>query len=102
MPSGGAHMPDSVWSDVLRSKVRPPLAVALGSPRQVAELLAELRINPVTCYQMDLHQAERLRAELQQRDVAADVVASADLWDLPADFQTVLYRAPREGERSLK
>jgi 23S rRNA (guanine1835-N2)-methyltransferase len=90
------------WVDLIRSKVRPPLAVALGSPREVARLLADLAISEATCYQMDLYQANRLSTELGEQAVAAHVVASPDLWDLPADFQTVLYLAPQGGERSLK
>src|SRR5690349_16718909 len=90
------------WVDLIRSKVRPPLAVALGSPREVARLLADLAISEATCYQMDLYQADRLSTELGEQAVEAHVVASPDLWDLPADFQTVLYPAPQGGERSLK
>lgn len=90
------------WAHTVRSKLRPPLAVALGAAREVADLLADLQVNEATCYQMDLYHAERLRAELRQRSLPASVVASADLWDLPADFQTVVYPAPQAGERSLK
>jgi 16S rRNA (guanine1207-N2)-methyltransferase len=32
----------------------------------------------------------------------ARVVTSPDLWDLPAEFQTVIYPAPKGGERGLK
>jgi 16S rRNA (guanine1207-N2)-methyltransferase len=49
-----------------------------------------------------LYQAERLQEELNQRGAKAQVLATPDLWDLPADFQTVVYPAPRGGERSLK
>jgi 16S rRNA (guanine1207-N2)-methyltransferase len=51
---------------------------------------------------MDLHQAERLQTELAEQSLPAKVVTSADLWDLPADFQTVLYMPARGGERELK
>jgi 16S rRNA (guanine1207-N2)-methyltransferase len=51
---------------------------------------------------MDLHQAERLQAELAEQQLPAKVVTAADVWDLPADFQTVLYLPPRGGERELK
>lgn len=56
----------------------------------------------VTCYQMDLYQAERLRVELDAQYISAKVVTAADLWDLPANFQTVLYPVSRASERSLK
>jgi 16S rRNA (guanine1207-N2)-methyltransferase len=84
------------------SKLKPPLAVALGTPRSVAELLADLGVNETTCYQMDLYQAERLRTELGTCAATAQVIAAPDLWDLPADFQTVLYPTYAGGERSLK
>lgn len=89
-------------TEIIRGKLHPPLAVALGAPAEVAELLADLHIDQATCYQMDLYQADRLRSELRQRNLAVPVVASADLWDLPADFRTVLYPTPQGGERSLK
>src|SRR6266404_783704 len=90
------------WTEIIRSKLRPPLAVALGAPAEVAELLTDLEINQTTCYQMDLYQADRLRTELSQRNLAAQVVASPDLWDLHPDFQTVLYPTPLGGDRGLK
>jgi 16S rRNA G1207 methylase RsmC len=91
-----------VLPDVVRDKVRPPLAVVLGSPAEVAHCLSFLGGIDATCYQMDLHQSERLLGELAQRQMAAKVITRADLWDLPADFQTVLYLPARAGERELK
>src|SRR5262249_15231370 len=74
----------------------------LGSPREVAELLAQTGAQEATCYQMDLHQAERLREELAERAVRAQVVTAPDLWDLPGDFATALFPAAEGGERDLK
>lgn len=88
--------------DVVRDKARPPLAVVLGSPAEVAHFLRSLDGVETTCYQMDLYQAERLQAELAEQQTAATVVTAADLWELPADFQTVLYLPARGGERQLK
>ncbi len=88
--------------DLVRAKARPPLAVVLGSPAETAHCLNALNGIEAVCYQMDLHQAERLQAELTERQCPAQVVTAADLWDLPADFQTVLYLPPRRGERELK
>ncbi|MGH7223268.1 MAG: class I SAM-dependent methyltransferase [Gemmataceae bacterium] len=87
---------------VVRDKARPPLAVVLGSPAEVVHCLDAFAGVETTCYQMDLHQAERLQAELDERQTMAKVVTAADLWDLPADFQTVLYLPARGGERELK
>jgi 16S rRNA (guanine1207-N2)-methyltransferase len=89
--------------DFLLSRLRPPLVVVLGSPAEVVNLVSACPpgLAP-TCYQMDLHQADRLRDELAARGLAATVSVSADLWDLPADFQTVLYLPARGGERELK
>jgi 16S rRNA (guanine1207-N2)-methyltransferase len=86
----------------VRERLRPPLAVVLGSPGEVVRILPALAVPDAVCYQMDLHPAERLRHELEERNLPARVVTAADLWDLPADFQTVLYPAPRGGERALK
>ncbi|HTU19853.1 MAG TPA: methyltransferase [Gemmataceae bacterium] len=87
---------------LVRDKARPPLAVVLGSPAEVVHCLDALDGIEATCYQMDLHQSERLQAELAEQRTPAKVVTSADLWDLPADFQTVLYLPARGGERELK
>jgi 16S rRNA (guanine1207-N2)-methyltransferase len=89
-------------ADICRNRMRPPVAVALGAPREVAELLAGLPAGEAVCYQMDLYQADRLREELAEHGLAAEVKTAADLWDLPADFQTVVYPAPERGERELK
>lgn len=92
----------SLESEVVRQKIRPPVAIVLGSPGEVARLVQSLEAGSVVCYQMDLHQASRLREELDKKHLRAEVVTAADLWDLPPDFQTVLYPAPQGGERSLK
>src|SRR5262245_1899823 len=81
--------------ELVRGKARPPLAVVLGSPAEVVHCMAALDGIEATCYQMDLYQAERLRAELAEQQIPGRVVTAADLWDLPADFQTVLYLPPR-------
>jgi 16S rRNA (guanine1207-N2)-methyltransferase len=88
------------------ARVRPPAAVVLGSPAEVAHLLSACDTltapEDAVCYQMDLHQAERTREELAEQGLPGRVVTAPDLWDLPADFQTVLYMPPRGGERELK
>lgn len=86
----------------LISKVRPPLAVVLGSPAEVVNLLTALPGIPATCYQMDLFQADRLRTSLTEANLTADVVVAADLWDLSANFQSCVYMPARGGERELK
>src|SRR4051794_27746701 len=86
----------------LGTKLRPPFAIILGSPLEVAELASVLPASGITCYQMDLFQAERLRVELKEHGCIADVVAAADLWDLPGTFQTAIYPVPQGGERALK
>jgi 16S rRNA (guanine1207-N2)-methyltransferase len=96
------NAPPALDPELIRDRLRPPLGVVLGSPREVAELVARLPTVEVVCYQMDLYQAERLREELDQRGAQAQVVTTADLWDLPADFQTLLYPVPPRGERDLK
>jgi 16S rRNA (guanine1207-N2)-methyltransferase len=89
--------------EFLLSKLRPPVAIVLGSPAEVVNLLgASPPALAAVCYQMDLHQADRLRGELAARSIQATVIASADLWDLPAEFQTAVYLPARGGERELK
>lgn len=88
--------------DVAAARIRPPIAIVLGAPRSVVEIVRTLNTQPITCYQMDLFQAERLRNELAAASLFADVQAAPDLWDLPATFQTVLFPAPPRGERELK
>ncbi len=90
------------WTSVLKSKVRPPAAVVLGSPGEAAFLVDALELQEATCYQMDLYQAGRLGEELRLVNRAATVATAADLWDLPPDFQTIIYPTPPGGERSLK
>ncbi len=89
-------------ADLMAKKVRPPVALVLGAPAQVAELAARMSVPDPVYYQMDLYQAERLREELAARNVAATVIASSDLWDLAEPVQTVIYPAAAGGERSLK
>ncbi len=87
----------------LDSKLKPPFGIVLGSPVEVAEIAAALPHGEITCYQMDLYQAARLEAELRERGVGGvDVRATADLWDLLPDFQTLLYPVAYAGERALK
>jgi 16S rRNA (guanine1207-N2)-methyltransferase len=94
-----------MWEDLrdaVRDRLRPPLAIVLGAPREVVELLSMLGIEGATCFQMDLYQAARLRDELARQNVAASVATRADLWDLPADFQSVLFPSAEGSERELK
>jgi 16S rRNA (guanine1207-N2)-methyltransferase len=84
------------------SKARPPLAVVLGSPAEVVNLLAALPGVETTCFQLDLHQSAKLQGLLGAAGLTASVVTLPDLWDLPADFQTALYLPARGGERELK
>jgi len=86
----------------IAAKVRPPIAIVMGSPRQAAELVSLCPSGDIACFQMDLHQAGRLREELQLANREARIEVRADLWDLPADFQTVLFPVAMHGERELK
>jgi 16S rRNA (guanine1207-N2)-methyltransferase len=87
---------------VLGERLRPPFGVILGAPGEAARLVAALGSPDVVAYQMDLYPAERLREALAEGGLAARVETAADLWDLPADFQTLIYPAPKGGERELK
>jgi 16S rRNA (guanine1207-N2)-methyltransferase len=87
---------------LLEGKLRPPFGIVLGAPNAVTDLVAGLPAGDVTCYQMDLYQAARLRESLAELGLRADVATAPDLWDLPARFQTLLYPVPLGGERALK
>jgi 16S rRNA (guanine1207-N2)-methyltransferase len=87
--------------ELVRQKIRPPVAVVLGSPAETTNLLASCGDVEAVCYQMDLYQALRLQAELEAFP-SARVQTAADLWDLPPEFQTVVYMPARRGERELK
>lgn len=86
----------------VRARVIPPVAVALGPPRPVASLVGAIGLTDVTCFQMDLYQTERLRQSLTEETLPAAVEASADLWDLPAKFNTVILPALAQTDRELK
>jgi 23S rRNA (guanine1835-N2)-methyltransferase len=83
-------------------KLRPPFGVLLGHANQAADLCESFASDEVTCYQMDVYLAARLREELDRRGLKAKVVTAADLWDLPADFRTLVYPVSQGGERELK
>src|SRR5438067_13936026 len=82
---------------VVANKLRPPFGVLLGSPGEVAELAQVLPEGEITCLQMDLYQSARLKEILRERSRSAALETRADLWDLPADFQTLIYPVPHGG-----
>jgi 16S rRNA (guanine1207-N2)-methyltransferase len=88
--------------DSIKSRVRPPVVIVLGSPAQAADLCAGLGNVETVCYQMDLHQADKLRQQLVEIGLAATVETFPDLWDLPARFNTAIFPVAAHGERELK
>ena len=86
----------------IKSRVRPPVVVVMGSPAQAADLCAGLGPVETACYQMDVHQADRLRQQLAEVGLAATVETHPDLWDLPARFNTAIFPVAAHGERELK
>lgn len=88
--------------DSIKSRVRPPVVILPGSPSQGADLCAALGDVETVCFQMDLHQAEKLRGNLKELGSSATVETLPDLWDLPARFQTALFPVAAHGERELK
>lgn len=85
-------------------RVKPPVLIAIGPPWPVANLVKALNLpeTEVTCAQFDLHQSDRVRETLAELDVKAEVVALADLWDLPPRFNTVIFPASSQADRELK
>lgn len=96
------RLPASELVESVSERIRPPAGIILGSALDASELAAAMPVGPSTCYQMDLYQADRLRVELAEAGLNCPVVTAPDLWDLPDDFQTLLYPVPPGGERSLK
>jgi 16S rRNA G1207 methylase RsmC len=86
---------------LIESRLKPPFGIALGSPREGAEIAEFLPAGGITCWQMDLFQGDRLEQELRAQGTRAEVAVLPDLWDLPA-VQTLVYPSPRGGERELK
>jgi 16S rRNA (guanine1207-N2)-methyltransferase len=85
-------------------RVKPPVLVALGPPWPVANLVKALGLPEaeVTCAQFDLHQTDRVRECLAEVGAAAEVVAVADIWDLPQRFNTVIFPASAQSDREVK
>jgi 16S rRNA (guanine1207-N2)-methyltransferase len=83
-------------------RVRPPVCVAMGPPWPVANLVQAINDPATVCYQMDLHQADRVRECLAEVGTTAEVVVHPDLWDLPPRFGTVLFPAAAQADRELK
>jgi len=86
----------------IKARISSPVVVILGSPAQAADLCAGLGDVETVCYQMDLHQADRLRTLLSEFGSAATVEVAPDLWDVPAVFATALFPVAAHGERELK
>jgi 16S rRNA (guanine1207-N2)-methyltransferase len=84
------------------TRVRSPIGIVLGAPGEVVELVCSLPDDDITCWQMDLFQADRLSEALRLRNRSVTVETSADLWDWTAKFQTLIYPVAYGGERALK
>ncbi len=84
------------------ARVKPPVCIAMGAPKSIAFLAQAIALPDVTCYQMDLFPAARLREDLAELGVAAEVVTAPDLWDLPQKFNTVILPAGSHTDRELK
>lgn len=83
-------------------RVRLPVCIALGPPWPVANLVKAIGGVSSTCAQLDLHQTARVTECLEEVGTTAEVVAVADLWDLPARFNTVIFPASAQADRELK
>jgi 16S rRNA (guanine1207-N2)-methyltransferase len=97
MPSSFLELLESA-----RSRIRAPVLIAPAAPRLITDIVVSLGLPGTACFQFDLYQAERLRHELREIGVDANVVTSADLWDITERFSTFLLPSPPRGERELK
>jgi 16S rRNA (guanine1207-N2)-methyltransferase len=84
------------------NRVRPRVCIALGPPWPVANLVQAIGRPDTVCYQMDLHQAARVRDCLAELGATAEVIAAPDLWDLEPRFESVLFPASAQADRELK
>ena len=102
---------------LVASKVVPPVLVVAGPVWPGTELVAAIHgrtvgmadpapADPsapeVVCFQYDVYQGERLREKLVQESLAAEVLVSADVWDVPAKFNTVIFLSSVQADRELK
>jgi len=87
---------------VVADRVTPPVLVALGPVWPVTQLVSALNGVETTLFQFDVYQAERLKEKLAQEKLTAEVIVGADLWDLPAKFNTVIYPASMQSDYELK
>ena len=94
-----AYLP--LWP-VVRERLPGPVLVLLGSPRAAADLVAAIYRPDTVCWQMDQYQAARVAEELKTCGLTARVEVTPDVWDLPAEFGSVVFPSPVKGERELK
>jgi len=83
-------------------RVQPPVCIALGPPWPVANLVKSIGGVSSNCVQFDLHQTARVRECLEEVGTTAEVVTVADLWDVPARFNSVIFPASAHADRELK
>ncbi len=83
-------------------RIHAPVAIVLGALRLAAQLAGRINVPGTICYQMDLFQSERTQEEVALLSIPAEVTSSADLWDLPAEFGSVVFPSPPRAERDLK
>ncbi len=108
---------------LVATKVVPPVLVVAGPVWPSTELVAalhgrgaEVGLPPAevpslpsavpppetVCFQFDVYQGERLKEKLAQESLPAEVVVSADVWDVPATFNTVIFLSSVQADRELK
>ncbi|MGL4422406.1 MAG: class I SAM-dependent methyltransferase [Gemmataceae bacterium] len=83
-------------------RIAGPVCVALGNPTTIPFLVEQMPGQEITCFQLDLFPAARIRDLCAERELSVKVVTGADLWDLPAEFGTVLFPAAAATDRELK
>lgn len=94
-----AYIP--LWPAV-QDRLTGPVLVLLGSPRGAADLVTAIGRPDTVCWQMDKYQAARLSEELTSNQINARIEITPDVWDLPAEFNAVVFPSPVKGERELK
>ncbi|QVL33385.1 methyltransferase [Telmatocola sphagniphila] len=86
----------------LKSRIKSPILVILGSPRLVCDLATHFPEFSISNFQLDLHQTQKLEIEAESRNLKIQVFTKPDLWDVPEKYPTVLFPVMKHGERELK
>ncbi|MCX7664282.1 MAG: class I SAM-dependent methyltransferase [Gemmataceae bacterium] len=92
--------------EAIQPRIQYPALIVMGSAHQALEFVEFLSHSApeggLSCYQMDLHHGTKLSTLLKEKNLSAKIELHPDLWDVPAQYRTVLLPISAHGERELK